>query len=177
MSTYAYHAIQSESASRLQVGRYSLRVAEGTQGGVLLIVSNGTIEQTFDLSSFIVTPFDPSGTLVPYPYPGDSGVIIDTTTLYEAMRLMAEFIIGFNNASETSFSSLSSKTSGFNANGTELTVTRLNGYRTYGSVGGSTQALPGLAPWIVGVREDGVAEVGRIIDFHTNYTTGTLDLT
>ena len=81
MSTYAYHAIQSESASRLQVGRYSLKVAEGSEGRALLIVSDGTIEQTFDLSSFIVTPFDPSGTLVPYPYPGDSGVIIDTTTL------------------------------------------------------------------------------------------------
>jgi len=171
MSTYAYHAIQSESASRLQVGRYSLRVAEGPRGGALLIVSNGTIEQTFDLSSFIVTPFDPSGTLVPYPYPGDSGVIIDTTTLYEAMRLMAEFIIGFHNASETSFSSLSSKTSGFNANGTELTITKLNGMIMNGG-------LPGTAaPWIATIRTDGVTEVGRILDFHTDYANVTTDLT
>jgi len=178
MSTHSFYAIQSESASRLQFGPYSLRIVpkEGSDG-VLLVISNGSTEQVFDLGSFIVTPFLPGGTLVPYPLPGNEGVIIDTTTLIEAMRLMSEFIVGLHTATRSAFTSLNSRTSGLSTDGTELTITKLNGYRTYGSVGGGTQALPGPAPWIVGVKEDGVAEVGRILDFHTNYTTGTADQT
>jgi len=141
------------------------------------VVSNGSTEQIFDLSSFIVTPFDPSGTMLSYPYPTDSGVTIDVTTLYEAMRMMSEYIVSLHSASEIAFSDLRTITNGFNSDGTELTNTKINGYRTYGSVGGSSQAIPGPAPWIVGVREDGVAEVGRIIDFHTSFKTGTNDVT
>ena len=169
----SYYAVEAEHASRLQYGRYSLRITSSN----LIVVSDGVTEKIFDLNSFIVTPFNPSGTLMSYPYPTDSGVTIDVTTLYEAMRLMAEYIIGLHSASETAFSEVRTVQSGFNTNGTELTITKLNGYRTYGSVGGISQAIPGPAPWIVGVREDGVAEVGRMLDFHTSYTTGTNDST
>jgi len=169
----SYYAVEAEHASRLQYGRYSLRIT----GSNLLVISNGSTEQIFDLSSFIVTPFDPSGTMMTYPYPTDSGVTIDVTTLYEAMRLMSEYIVGLHSASENAFSDLRTITKGFNSDGTELNISKLNGYRTYESVGGASQAIPGPAPWIVGVREDGVAEVGRIIDFHTSYITGTNDVT
>ena len=178
MSTYSLYSIQSESASRLQFGQYSLRITpkEGSDG-VLLVISNGNIDQVFDLGSFIVTPFLPGGTLVPYPRPGDEGVVVDTTTLIEAMRLISEYIVGLHSATNTAFSALNTRTSGLNIDGTELTIMKLNGYRTYGSIGGASQANPGPAPWIVGVREDGVAEVGCIIDFHTSFITGTNDVT
>jgi len=178
MSTHSLYAVNSESAMRIQYGRYSLSIRpKDGSNDVLIIVSNGNTEKVFDLSSFIVTPFSPSGTVLPYPHPTDSGVIIDTMTSIEAMQSMANYIVALHSATGIAFNELRTITSGFNASGTELTVTKLNGFRLYGISGGVSGATPGPAPWIVGVKVDGVCEMGRIVDFHTGYINGTNDFT
>jgi len=80
------------------------------------------------LSSFIVTPFSPSGKILPNPHPTDSGVIIDTMTLIEAMQSMANYFVALHSATGIAFNELRTITSGFNTSGTELTVTKLNGF-------------------------------------------------
>jgi len=67
--------------------------------------------------------------------------------------------------------SLTSKTSGFNTDGSELTVTKLNGHIIGGGIPSDQ------APWIATIRTDGVTEVGRILDFHTDYANVTTDYT
>jgi len=57
---------------------------------------------------------------------------------------------------------IDTRTSGFNADGSELTVTKLNGYGFYSGTSGSSNPA---TPWIAAVKTDGVMEVGRIIDF------------
>jgi len=178
MSTHSLSAVNSESAMRIQYGRYSLLIKpKHDSNDVLIIISNGNTEKVFDLSSFMVTPFSPSGTILPYPHPTDSGVIIDTMTLIEAMQSMANYIVALHSATGIAFNELRTITSGFNTSGTELTVTKLNGYNFYNNTGGSLYANPGPAPWFVGVKVDGVCEVGRMIDFHTGFATGTVDNT
>jgi len=56
---------------------------------------------------------------------------------------------------------LETKTSGLSADGTELTVTKLNGYNFY--VNNSSHNP--TAPWIAVVKTDGVMEVGKYLDF------------
>jgi len=69
---------------------------------------------------------------------------------------------------------IDTRTSGFNTDGSELTLTKLNGYAIYsGTVGSGIPA----APWIPGIKTDGVMEVGRMIDFHTDNATGGTDNT
>jgi len=75
-----------------------------------------------------------------------------------------------------SIKNLETITSGFNADGTELTVTKLNGYNFYSTVGGSL-SKPGPAPWIVGVKTDGATEIGWMLDFHRSHTAGNVDYT
>jgi len=177
------YSIISEQSKRIQNGRYSLSVTDKK-----LILSNGNESKVFDLDSFIITPFLPDTTNFLYPIPTDSGVIIDTMTLIQCLQSMGQF--EFNSYTKLmmndgaialisgSIKNLKTITSGFNTNGTELTVTKLNGFRLYNSIAGSgLGSTPGPAPWIVGVREDGVCEVGRMIDFHTGYINGTNDFT
>jgi len=66
---------------------------------------------------------------------------------------------------------LDTKTSGLSADGTEITVTKLNDHIIDGGLPGTT------APWIATVRTDGVTEVGRILDSHTDYANVTTDYT
>jgi len=185
MSTHSLYAVSSESSTRIQYGRHSLSIRpKDGSNDVLVIVSNGNTEQVFDMSSFIVTPFLPNGTELPYPYPTDNGVIIDTMTLIQCLQSMGQFV--FNSYTKLmmndgaialisgSIKDLETITSGFNTSGTELTVTKLNGYNFYSGTSGS--GIP-AAPWLVGVKNDGVCEVGRIIDFHTDYVAGGTDYT
>ena len=80
---------------------------------------------------------------------------------------MSDYVIN------TSLTPLNNKVSGFNANGTELTLTKLNGYNFYNTSGSTVPP----APWIPGVKTDGVMKVGQIIDFHTNYTSESTNYT
>ena len=87
------------------------------------------------------------------------------------MRLMSEFIVGLHTATSSAFTSLNTRTSGLSTDGTELTITKLNGMIMNGG-------LPSTAaPWIATIRTDGVTEVGRILDFHTDYANVTTDYT
>jgi len=54
------------------------------------------------------------------------------------------------------------KVSGFSADGTELTVTKLNGYNFHSGTSGSHNPT---APWIAAVKTDGVMEVSKYLDF------------
>jgi len=189
MSTHSLYAVSSESSTRIQYGRHSLSIRpKDGSNDVLVIVSNGNTEQVFDMSSFIVTPFLPDTTNFLYPIPNENGVIIDTMTLIQCLQSMGQFV--FNSYTKLmmndgaialisgSIKNLETITSGFNTSGTELTVTKLNGYNFYNSIVGSgLGSTPGPAQWIVGVRTDGVCEMGRIVDFHTGYINGTNDCT
>ena len=81
-----------------------------------------------------------------------------------------------NTSLTTSLTPLTNKISGFNDNGTELTVTKLNGYNFYNTAGGSL-SKPGPAPWIVGVKTDGATEIGWMLDFHRSHIAGNIDYT
>ena len=156
----AAYAVRAEQAHRLQNGRYSLRV-DGTN----MIVNDGLVDVVFDLSRFVVTSFDPAVSIGNFPVAIETGVVLNNGTLVQALELIGQYCFGLftrvvMNGSAIdmisgSVSSVESKVSGFNADGTELTVTKLNGYRLYGTGGGSLGATPGPAPWIVGVKDDG----------------------
>jgi len=77
-----------------------------------------------------------------------------------------------NSSLTTSLTPLTNKTSGFNANGTELTVTKINNMTLGGGV-----VIGSAAPWIATIDSNGVTEVGRIIDFHTDYSNISADNT
>jgi len=68
---------------------------------------------------------------------------------------------------------LDTRTSGLSADGTELTVTKLNRYSFYNTSGSTVPP----APWIPGVKTDGVMKIGHIIDFQTNYTSESTNYT
>jgi len=78
------------------------------------------------------------------------------------------------NAVSGRVTTVESKTSGLNANGTELNITKLNGCAFYSGKSGSGISP---APWVPIAKTDGVVELGRIIDFHTDYIAGGTDYT
>jgi len=176
------YSIMSEQSKRIQNGRYSLSVTDKK-----LILSDGIESKVFDLDSFIITPFLPDTTNFLYPIPNENGVEYLNSTLIQCLQSMGQFV--FNSYTKLlmndgaialisgSIKNLETITSGFNTNGTELTITKLNGFRLYGTSGGVSGATPGPAPWLVGVKTDGVCEMGRILDFHTGYINGTNDFT
>ena len=67
-------------------------------------------------------------------------------TLIEAMQSMANYFVALHSATGIAFNELRTITSGFNTSGTELTVTKLNGFWLYNNVGGALYANSGPPP-------------------------------
>jgi len=125
--------------------------------------------------TFLLNGYVPLGTLSDYATVSSlsSYALVSSLSNYATVSSLSSYALVSSLSDYATASSLSTlsgrvtnvetKVNGLSADGTELTVTKLNGYAFYSGTSGSTNPT---APWIPGVKTDGVMEVGKILDFH-----------